>query len=48
VPELDDLLPFVEVVVQQLRKEDGAVLTAGEREPAHDQLRVLAIAVCLV
>src|SRR5215212_7766405 len=30
VPELDHLLPRVEVVVEQLRKEDRAVLTAGE------------------
>src|SRR5829696_1655515 len=48
VPKLDHPFPFIEVVVQELRKEDRAVFTAGERKPAYNESLMLVIAARLV
>src|SRR5215203_1443902 len=48
VPQLDHPFPFIEVVVQELRKEDRAVFTAGERKPAYNESLMLVIAARLV
>src|SRR5215207_2138322 len=36
------------MVVEQLRKEDGAVFTTGERKPAYKQALMLIITISLV
>src|SRR5215203_939761 len=48
VLKLDHPFPFIEVVVQELRKEDRAVFTTGKRKPAYNESLMLASAARLV